>query len=529
MPQRVLRTVLLLGVVLATALVASGGDEPQRPAWLVGRWETTTNEGTLHLAFEPDGTMSLGGAPTVGAQWSDAGGRWEVRDGALVVGDPTKGEATVAFRIERPADEDGHLRLRLVEPGNEAVAPFYRKALGRPRWLIGTWTTQSVTGRERWILRADGQARQVTEIGSEVEHVDRGRWAEREGKLQIGPSSGPPFEIELLPPEDGRLRARFRRARLPDPQRIWTRASWLPPQTYEGPLLGRWDVLDAALPTAWLFGPYGRYERRRAFAAGTLVERGTFREVRSATGGTLHLESDAGHRRTVDLRQEGPILRFTNATRGISVDAKRVEGSPVAVAAAAIEEAAARADLEATYRFLHDERHRVGTSAPPPAPPAAPPTPDTPTVPHVGSNADPAPHDVFAGMEAFRRLQRFRFESEQVLVRDASSGRGVLGETKEALARAVAGSARPRVVLVLAFQPNGRVAESTDTWELNSTGDAITVTRHGKYGLQGDVVVVQFEGGPEARWRLGEAGRYLYRGDATLMAVLAWEDMVAAT
>jgi hypothetical protein len=525
MPTRGLRAAALLGLVLATAGVAAGGDEPQWPAWLVGHWEATTEAGPHHITFEPDGTFELGSTSEDGKAVTDPGGRWEVRDGALIAGDPSKGEQTVAFKLERLADEGGQLRMRFAEPGQEATAIVFRKSLLRPRWLIGTWATQGPKGAERLVLRADGQVRHATEVGNDVTYEEKGRWTEKAGSLQLGPISGPPLEIEILPPEEGRVRVRFRDRRPVDQQLVWTRASWLPKPSYEGPLVGRWDVVDAALPTAWFFGIYGRYERRRAFGAGAIVERGVFHVALGGNGQRLHLESDAGHRRVLDLRVEGTTLWMTGAPPEPSVAAQRVEGSHDLVAVDVIEEAAARADTEATYRFLNGDRQRIGAPAPPPSPPAAPDTPEPPTAPRPPATADPAPHDVFAGMEAFRRLQTYRFESLQVLVRDAASRQAVLAETRDVLARAVSGSARPRVVIVLSFQPNGRFTEATDAWALNGTGDPVTVVRHGKYGLQGDVVVMQFDGAPEARWRLGEAGRYVYRGDATWMAAPAWGNM----
>lgn len=510
---------LLLALLLAATGVARAGDAPEWPGWLVGRWDTTAADGPRHITFEPDGTFALGGEPTGGQPWTDAGGKWEARAGSLVVGDASKGEKTVTFRIERPAEEGGRLGLRLIEPGDEAGALVYRKALGRPRWLIGTWITTSAKGPERMLLRADGGAHQIAEVGPDVIDTDRARWEERAGRLLLGekPTS---YEIDLLPPEDGRIRARFRDERPLDRQPIWTRASWLPAQSYDGPLLGRWDVVDTALPVAWLFGPYGRYERRRGFDAGVMVERGVFHVTQGSTGDVLHLESDAGFARSLDLARDGRSLRMTgDGTHGISGVAKFVEGSHLTVSAEAIQETEARANTEARYRFLNDDRRRIAVPSSVPSAPAA--SKDA----GAASGDVPAATDVFAGMEAFDKPRDFRFESEQLLVRDAASRRAVVARTQDEIARAVPGSARPRVVIHLAFATNGRVRETTDAWEKDGTAEPTTVVHHGKYGLQGDVVLVQFGGGEELRWRLGEAGRFLYRGDATFMAALAWKDM----
>ncbi len=521
MPRRGLLTVVVACLLVAAVHAARAGDAPQRPGWLVGRWEATSAEGPFHVTFEPDGTMEIGGTGADGTPWSDAGGRWEVRDGALVVGDPSKGEQTLTFRLERPADEDGRPRMRMVEAGTEATAPVYRKAVGRARWLIGTWTTRGPQGAARWVLHGDGRAIRVVERGNDVEHVEAGRWEERAGRLTIG-TAGAPLDLDVLPPEDGLVRARFRDARPLEEQPIWTRTSWPPKQSYLGPLIGRWDVADAALPTAWFFGPYGRYERRRAFGAGAIVERGGFQVTRGATGEVLHLESDAGHRRVLELSVQGTTLRMTDPERRVVVVANLRKDSATEVAADAILEATARADTEATYRFLNDERVRITAPTAPPAPPAAPPTPEPSTAPVA---TDPAPHDVFAGMEAFRRPRPYRFESEQVLALDARDGSVVLAESKEVVARAVRGSARPRVVITCTFGPDGRVSETTDTWTPGAAANPVVLVRHGKYGLQGDVVLVQFEGVGERRWRLGEAGRYIYRGEATAMATPVWENM----
>ena len=513
---------LLLPLLVASAVRAD--DDPQRPAWLVGRWDMDARDGPEHLLFQPDGTAERGGTNAEGKSWSEPGGRWEVRDGSLVIGDASKGEETLALKIERPVDVGGQLRARLVAPGTEASAPVLRKALdrvpGRPPWLIGTWISPVATGEDRLILHADGMADVVEQRADGMHLVDPQHWKEQAGRLILNREPNP-IEIILLSPAEGRLRARLLDGRPEARSEIWTRASWLPEkQTYLGPLLGRWDVAGAALPTAWFFGPYGRYEKRREFGGGTFVERGAFQVARGATGDVLQLDSDSGHRGALDLRIEGAHLRTIDPLGVDTMAAQRVEGSANLVAMDAIEEATTRADKDATRTFLHGRRRRI-VEAPSDAPVPGPAPSGAPGDALAG---DPAPGEVFLGMEAFAGSEWYRFESGQVLVRDLTSKRAILAAGNDVIAHAVPGSARPRVVTTLIFNSRGRVQESTQTGELNGIGDPVTVVQFGKYGLQGDVVLVQFDAGPEGRWRLGEAGRFLHRGEATFLATVDWHD-----
>ena len=344
-----------------------------------------------------------------------------------------------------------------------------------------------------------------------------GLWKEEAGRLRMDGESTP-LEMELLPPEDGRLRARFLDGKPASAQLRWTRASWLPPQqTYEGPLIGRWDVVGAALPTVWRFGPYSRYERRRKAGEGVMVETGRFQVARGATGDVLQLETDAGRTAKLDLRIDGPRLHMTDATRGTVVDATRAEGSAVRVAAAFVDEAVERADVEANWLWLHGGRHRI----PAPAAPGIPPTgPVPPKEPDPEAPNDPAPGDVFVGMEAFRTSGHYRFESEDVLVRDRASRRAVDARAPGVVAED--GSARPRTVVTVALLGSGRLLEITETWGANGAPETATGRRYGKYGLQGDVVLVQFGTDAEERWRLSGGGRFLFRDQATYYFTIDW-------
>jgi len=509
---------LLLPLLIAVGAPAFAGDDPLRPGWLVGTWEIRQADGTGFIALRPDGTVEFGVATTDGERGGGEGGSWEVRDGSLVV---TDGGEPATFRIERLPDEQGALRARFVQPGGEKDAVVARKAAdlkpGRPRWLMGTWVAEGKSGSLRMVLYADGRARLTRDQDAKIEEHDMGLWKEEAGRLRMDGESTP-LEMELLPPEGERLRARFLDGKPAAAHLRWTRASWLPPQqTYEGPLIGRWDVVGATLPTAWRFGPYSRYERRRKAGTGVMVENGRFQVARGATGDVLQLETDAGRTLRLDLRVDGPRLRMTDPTRGSVVEAVRAEGSAPRVAAAFVDEAVERADVEASWLWLHGSRHRLAA----PAAPGNPPTgPIPPKEPDPEAPNDPAPGDVYVGMEAFRTSGNHRFESEDVLVLDRTSRRAVDARAPGVVAEE--GTAWPRTVVTLALLQSGRLLETTETWGTNGAPEKTTVRRYGKYGLQGDVVLVQFDTDAEERWRLSGGGRFLFRDQASYFFTIDW-------
>jgi hypothetical protein len=490
-------------------------NRPVRPAWLVGVWEMSSQEGQGAVVLGADGQVSFTiktGTEEVG----ETGGRWVVEGEQLVV---TYGAEVTRFRIERLPDEQPLPRIRLLEPGAKPTAPVFTRRADpdpeRPQWMYGTWASGDEREAARLVLLPDGRAREVSQTRSKLTATEL-RWVMHRGVLKLKDGDVTiSQEIDFEPDPEGRLAMWFVGSTV-------VRVSFPPAQpVYTGPLVGAWDRVDSLVPVQLTFDPQGRVVRRRNVGLGTTIERGRFQTARGALGDVLKTESDAGRKDAWTFRLEPSRLTLTHLETGRKDVFQLVPGSPAIVARDALNAAAAAADTVAENAFELGARARVkaGPSMPRQAPPEKPGDfdPDDP-----GSATDPAPHDVIGGAEILAQWSAYVGESEEVLARSKAGNISIDAFGPDAVAKAEPFSAQARLQVEWIFEPNGRVRRYLRSFGAGGKAGEEGVLHHGKYEITGDVVTVHLEGEPEHRMRFAEGGLFLYDGTLTLIAQERW-------
>lgn len=516
MSSRVLlRALALLLTTVLCDRTAAAEEKVERPTWLFGTWTFENAEGTGTFEFQTNGHCRLvAKAKDAGEAQLDA--TWHVEGDTLVL--ELQGEA-VRSRIERLPDERGRPRAKFVMPGQSGVVYTRVSAPDPATWLLGTWTR--IDGaKDRMLIQPGGPLRVTAKDAEGKRVVSWARWSLENDLLTFrmqekGEERTLALEVALLADVDGEVRAQFHEKGSKYPPEVFRKH----PQRdatvrYEGPLVGRWDSVDDAVPTAFVFFATGRYERWRVFATVPLdVQRGAFAAVKSAVGEVLQLSPDGGPRVERGIELPGSdILRLTDASTGRTTTFRKQAGSEGKVSERSLliemSYPDAVASAEEDLAPVRIDPKLLETS-----PDLAPARDALP--------ADPRPKDVHAGLFGLPHAEMWESASEDALVVDQATGTRIDAGLPDARTRSRGGPAMPRSVTRVWLYPHGRMALEVHVAKEGERPSPLVqgTRRWGKYEVTGSTVLVTYDDGSEERMRLVDGGLLLERDGITFWSL----------